>query len=189
MHVRVVVITPPGPIVALDDAKAHLRVSHDLENGLITGLVAAAQQHIDGPSGWLGRAVGRQTLELLCSGFPCGQDERLPYPPAASVVQITYDDAAGAAQTLPDTAYALYGDVLALKPGQSWPAVFDKPENVRIRYLAGYETVPAPIVAAVKLMVGDLYRNRDTVAFGQAAKIPMSTTVGALLSPFRVWSL
>ena len=47
----------------------------------------------------------------------------------------------------------------------------------------------APILAAVKLMVGDLWRNRDTVAIGQVSQIPMSTTVEALLSPFRVWAV
>jgi uncharacterized phage protein (predicted DNA packaging) len=50
------------------------------------------------------------------------------------------------------------------------------------------EPVPADVAAAVLLMVGDLYANRETVAAGAVQAIPMSTTVGALLSAFRRWS-
>jgi hypothetical protein len=48
--------------------------------------------------------------------------------------------------------------------------------------------VPAPIKAAVLLMVGDLYENRETVAEGAPAPVEMSMTVERLLSPYRVWS-
>lgn len=48
--------------------------------------------------------------------------------------------------------------------------------------------MPAPIRAAILLMVGDLYRNRDTTAVGTISKIDMSTTVENLLAPFRVFA-
>ena len=55
---RVFVVTPPEPVVSIDEAKDHLRVDGDGEDALIEGLVAAATGHIDGPNGWLGRAIG-----------------------------------------------------------------------------------------------------------------------------------
>jgi uncharacterized phiE125 gp8 family phage protein len=190
MQSRVVVITPPAAIVSLDAAKAHLRVDDGAEDTLIQAMVAAAEQHIDGPAGWLGRAIGRQTLELRRNGFPdCGGWVQLPYPPAVSITEVTYDDPAGASQTVAPADYTLYGEALAHAPAAAWPATADNPESARIRYLAGYETVPAPIVAAIKLMVGDLWRFRDGVVQGQVAEVPMSTTVAALLAPYRVWRL
>lgn len=192
MHSRVVVVTPPTPIVSLAEAKAHLRVDDGAEDALITALVAAAEQHIDGPAGWLGRAIGRQTLELRRNGFPsCGGWIALPFPPAVSITEVTYDDAAGASQTVAPANYALYGEALALAPNAAWPATADNPESARVRYLAGYapDRIPAPIVAAIKLMLSDLWRFRDTIVLGQVAEVPMSTTVAALLGPFRVWRI
>ncbi|MGE7007529.1 head-tail connector protein, partial [Sphingomonas sp. NPDC049708] len=78
----------------------------------------------------------------------------------------------------------------------SWPSVRSERESVRIRYEAGYpdtvgdtpkSTVPAPVVAAIKLMIGDLFENRASVAPGARPKIDMSTTVERLLMPFKVW--
>lgn len=192
MQSRVVVITPPEPVVSLAEAKAHLRVDDGAEDTLITALIAAAEQHIDGPTGWLGRAIGRQTLELRRCGFPsCGGWIALPFPSVVSITEVTYDDAAGASQTVLPENYRIYGEALALAPNAAWPATADNPESARIRYLTGYEAgkVPAPIVAAIKLIVGDLWRFRDSIVLGQVAEVPMSTTIAALLSPFRVWRL
>ena len=48
--------------------------------------------------------------------------------------------------------------------------------------------IPAPIRAAILLMVGDLWHVRATVATGAAmAMVPMSATVEHLLQPFRVY--
>ncbi len=57
------VIDPPAPLVTLERVKAHLRVDGAEEDDLIAVYIAAAQATIDGPGGWLGRALGRQTIE------------------------------------------------------------------------------------------------------------------------------
>lgn len=186
----VAVIIPPQPLFDAAEAKRHLRVDDDdnLEDSEIEGFVAAATGLIDGPAGgWLGRALGRQTLELRMPGFPCDGRLCLPFVPIAQMVSVTYDNEAGSPQTLDPAAYALYGNHLMLTPGQTWPATAFNPESARFRYLAGYETVPAPILAAVKLMLGDLYRNRDSISLGSVSATPMPTTVERLLAPFRVW--
>jgi hypothetical protein len=63
------VIEPPGEVISLVDAKKHLRVDHGDDDDYITGLVAAAVAWLDGPAGWLGRALGVQTLELVTDRF------------------------------------------------------------------------------------------------------------------------
>lgn len=188
---RVLVITPPVPVITTDEAKDHLRILTDDEDALVDTLVAAATAHIDGPDGWLGRAIGVQTLECYLPAFGC-TSIGLPYPPAIDITEISYVDTDGATVALDGAAYDLRGNLLRPSWPNSWPTASWRGaggETVRIRYRAGYESLPAPIRAAILLMVGDLYAYRETAVTGTiAANIPMSTTVQALLSPYRVWA-
>jgi len=186
---RTVVVTPPSPIISLDEAKAHLKVEHDEDDAVITGMVEGAVGHLDGPHGWLGRALGPQTLECYLPAFGA-TSIALPFPPALEIAEIAYVGDDGAEVVLPADAGELRGSLLRPR----WPTVWPQPawrggdgETVRIRYRAGYETLPSALRSAILLMVGDLYRNRDTVAAVGAVAVPMSTTVENLLSPFRVW--
>lgn len=193
---RIFVITPPPRIVSAADAKAHLRVDDDAEDALIQAFSDAAQAHIDGPDGWLGRSIGKQTLELRRCGFPTWIE--LPFGPVRSVASVKYVDPDGIEQTLDPSAYVVHGDIIACAHGVTWPGLRSERENIRIRYEAGYpdtvgdapkSTVPAPIVAAIKLMIADLFENRASVAPGARPKIDMSTTVERLLMPFKVWQV
>jgi uncharacterized phiE125 gp8 family phage protein len=68
-----VLVTPPvAAPVSLAEAKAHLRVDFDDEDALISGLIDAATQHLDGWSGVLGRALMPQTWEMSLDRFPAG---------------------------------------------------------------------------------------------------------------------
>lgn len=185
---RVFVVTPPQPVVSLDEAKAHLRVEGGDEDLQIAAFVAAATGHIDGPDGWLGRAIGPQMLEARCSSSDCGNAVRLPFPPVIELVSASYIDGSGVEQMADADDFEIMGrDLVAVSGAWPWTAGSPRREGVRIRYRAGYEAVPAPIKAAILLMVGDLYRNRETVSAGAMTAVPMSTTVQALLGPFRVF--
>jgi uncharacterized phiE125 gp8 family phage protein len=183
----VLVVTPPTPVVTLDEAKAHLRVDHDDEDGLISGLVAAAQDEIDGPRGWLGRAVGPQTLELQLARFSAWPRlaVRLPCPPVREIVSVKHLDAGGAEQEIASTNWMLVGDELWAAPSYAWPSALAlRPDAVRIRYQAGWAdaaSVPAPIKAALLMRVGQLYRARE----GDEAPSPLAEQ---LLAPFRVFA-
>lgn len=181
----VVVVTPPVPDIDMELVKTHLRVDHDDDDTLIQALIDAACAHIDGPAGWLGRSIWPQTLELRQNVF-CGPI-RLPYGPVSDVLSVKYVDTAGTEQTLDDSGYVLLTDgSLDLTYGASWPSHRGDAEGVRVQYEAGYETTPPAIVSAVLLMVGDLYKNRETTG-PDASAIQMSTTVQNLLGPFRNW--
>jgi uncharacterized phiE125 gp8 family phage protein len=188
---RVVVITEPTPVLPLADAKAHLSVedadTHD--DAKITAYVAAATAHIDGPAGWLGRSLGKQTLELRRCGFPTWIE--LQYGPVISVLSVKYDDADGVEQTLDPAAYFVHGGIICPAANTSWPATRSGLESVRVQYEAGYDDgkIPTPIIQAIKLMVGDFYRFTESASSGAAGKVPMSATVEALLTPFRVWCI
>ena len=91
---RVIVITPPAPIVTWEEADQHLRLDGDDEQrDMVERLVKAATQHIDGPDGWLGRALGLQTLEARMGGF-CDLI-RLPCQPIVDIVSVHYLDGTG----------------------------------------------------------------------------------------------
>lgn len=183
---RVFVVTPPDPVVSYADAVARLRLASDGEQADVEAMIAAATATIDGPGGWLGRSIGVQTLEARLDTF-CG-DLKLPYPPIADVMSVKYIDAAGTLQTVSPSDYYLAGADFCWADGFSPPATKAQREAVRIQYDAGYEDVPPNILAAILLMVGDLYANRETAVVGTVtAAVPMSTTVEALLAPSRVF--
>lgn len=188
---RVTVITAPGPVVSFEDAAEHLRLgASQAERTFVEGLVAAATGHIDGPDGWLGRSLGVQTLEARFSVFTAGSRVRLPYGPVISLVGIEYlnrNDEPVQADV--DDFELLGADLVPAGSTFAWEGCSTRREAIRVQYLAGYEVdIPAPIKAAILLMVGDLYRNRDTTATVQMSQVPMSTSVTGLLQPFRFFA-
>lgn len=184
---RVVVVTPPGPVVTLAEAKAHLRVSGPAEDALIEGMVAAATQHLDGPAGWLSRALGVQTLEARLDLTCHPSLIRLSFPPIRSVESVTYLDANRAPIVADPSTYELIGDDVIAIGAPAWANAYSGREALRVRFSAGYDTIPAPIRAAILLMVGDLYGYRETTSQVAATSVPMSLTVEALLGPYRVY--
>ncbi len=185
---RAVVITPPAPVVTWGDADKHLKLSGDTsQQGEVEAMIAAATATIDGPDGWLGRALGAQTIEVRLDRFDVF-GIILPFPPLISVENVKYLDTTNVEQTLDETEYELLGPRLVTAHGTTWPGSLCRPEAVRVTYRAGYASIPTPIRAAILLMVGDLYRYRETAMMVSGMAVPMSTTVERLLSPFRVFN-
>lgn len=186
----VVVITAPPSLVDVELAKKHLGIETADDDALVTAYLAAVCAHIDGPTGWLGAAIGQQTLEWRGPEFPACGKLLLPYRPAQSIVSVKYYDADEVLQTLSPAAYQLADNVLHLRAGYSWPVVGQEANPVQVQWVAGYEVVPPAIVPAVLMMVGDLYANRETMVIGATATpVQMSVAVEMLLSPYRVWSV
>lgn len=181
---NVLVVTPPAPLVTLEEAKEHLRVTTYNEDALIEGYLLAASAHIDGPFGILKRAVGLQTLEVRSHVFSA--IDRLPSGPVSSIVSVKYVDTLGAEQTFGEGLYALDGDRVLLTHGNRWPSLRGDPGGVRIQYQAGFETVPAPIKQAALLLIGQWFRNRMAVNVGNIVN-DLPNGVKALLAPYKVW--
>lgn len=171
---RVIVVEPPESFVTLAEAKAHLRVEHDDDDAYIDTLKAAAQGWIDGPTGWLRRAVGPQTLELHEDHASC-PFVRLPYPPIIEVLEASIGGV-----DVPTDGYVPGASTFSfgMTPGRCVP--------VRVKYRAGYMTPPAQIKVALLMLVGQWYNRRE--AASDKAMVDMPFGVDALLSPFRVWS-
>lgn len=190
----------PAALLALADAKAHLRVEHTDEDTLLTTLIEVATAHIEGRTGYLRRALVTQTWKLRLPEFPACDTIELPFPPLQSVSSVQYYDTNNTLQTMSSSDYTvngrtLIGYVKAL-PTVSWPATYERDDAAIITYVAGYgaaSAVPAPIKHAAYLILSDLYANRgddaaQLVIAGATSVMTTSTraAVERLLRPYRV---
>lgn len=188
---RIKIITGPQsePITA---AEIMPRIGVDAEHvGTldIDAMIASARRWVED---YLERALISQTLELALDAFTAAPVD-LPRAPVQSITSVKYTDTAGVEQTVSDADYVLddYGDNhrLLLAHDAAWPAARDQANAVRIRYVAGYgatgAAVPAPIVNAITLIVGQAYRAQPGLETGlYPASIPNAAK--ELLAPFRL---
>lgn len=185
------IAAPAVTPVSLVEAKAHLRVDHEDDDAVITALIGAATDHLDGRTGILGRALVDQTWRQDFNGFRgC---LRLPLAPVAAdgVESVKYFDANNVEQTLAATTYHLLVDALgpfvSLKAGQSWPSTFARLDAVSIEFVAGYgddAKVPDALRVAILMHVAHIYNNPEAVVVGGAAtSLPLGH--GALIAPYR----
>jgi len=176
---------PPDLVVDLAMAKAQLRLEDDDggQDAMIVGHIRAAQDSIDGASGWLGRCLTSQQWRLTLDAWPACEVIELPLPPCQSVDALTYIDPDGAEQTITD--YVLYGAGgtwparLAHAYGSRWPATREQGDAIQIEFTCGYGTwndVPESVRAAVLLLTAQLY---DGCGAADA--------VNSLLLPHRSW--
>lgn len=190
------VATPPAiEPVTLAEAKEHLRVDSDQteEDDLISGLIAAAREHVENLCG----PLISQTIEQRMSEWPSDGTIRLSKPRVQSVTSIKYLDEAGTEYTVTSTDYTLdaseeHRPKVILKYDKSWPtATLFNVNPIRILYIAGYgdngSYVPFAIKAAMKLIIGHLYQNRIPVYIGTGIVAELPLAVDALLANYRTW--
>lgn len=201
--------------VTLEEAKAHLRVDHEVEDALIERLIRAAMEDAEA---FQGRSLTTRTLRLHIDGFPTGRNPLyLPYPPLQRVEAVKYRTVTGNLVSLDPQDYVVDHSHAPARivpmPGRSWPTVAARQAgSVQVTYIAGYSnelpppsvhawqplgyTIAAPVAPrpipeatrqAILLMVGHLYENREAVSAerGNAVELPMG--VKHLLMKHRVF--
>lgn len=180
-----------GPVaepVPLETAKDHLRVDHSDEDALIYGYVTAAREWAEA---FTRRAFGSQTYDLYFDGWP-RFPLTLPRAPLQSVTAIYYTDENGSEGTLSASDYlvdtAAEPGRIVLKRTAALPTVtLQETNGVRVRFVAGHEDTPWKVQAAILVILGDLYENREnTVIMPGASRIEVPFGVKALLWPIRV---
>ena len=174
-------VTPPADsVVSLGEAKRHLRVDHDDDDDVIQLYIGAVVSHLDGPSGWLRRALAPQewaeTFPALTLVQPLG------LAPVMGVTGVTYRNPDGVTVVVDPGDYSVIGGTIVYREGFQAPDVATAPDPVTITYESGYDEVPGAIRSAVLLMVADLYANREAkVASSQVA----NPSARMLLDPYR----
>lgn len=159
---------------------------------LVTALIKTARQAAEA---YTHRALITQTWDYNCDTFPV--EFRIPMPPLISVTHVKYYDADGVLTTISSSDYivdapagpqCLHGRVV-LAPNESWPTPQVRVNAVTVRFVAGYgaaSAVPEPIRAAIKLLLGHLYENRESVVITERGSIvqEMPQAVQWLLGPY-----
>lgn len=191
-------VAPPVEPITLAEAKLHLRVDTGItdQDTLITGLIRGARGWVES---YCRRSLVQRTLVLRMDNWHA--PILLPKGEVRSVSQVQYVDAGGATQTLAADQYQVdtYSVPARIVPayGVVWPVVKTGEINaVLVTYVAGYApdesgsptdftaNVPDEIKSAMKLLIGTLYENRETISERQSFKIPF--TLEILLAPYEI---
>lgn len=184
-HRLVMTAQPGAEPLALDEVKAHLRIEHDADDALLTGLIAAAREVCES---FTGRALVTRGYSLYLDSWPAG-GAVLPRPPLASVVRVNVYDADGAAEEFGGwvaDAASSPGRVLMTSAA---PVPGREVNGIEIQYRAGYgfapRDVPAALRQGMKQVVAHLYERRGE---GGASALAASGAL-ALFQPYRVMQL
>ena len=156
------------------EAKSHLNIDHSDDDTLIDTYIAAATEYVED---YVNRELAQRTWDYSFDKFPVDEIS-LPKHPVLSVSSITYTDrtASPITQTVLTSVYDvdLGGSPadIYLKYGQTWPTASYERNSITVRFVTGFAGVGSPvdyragipqaIRAAIKLMVGDLYLNRES---------------------------
>ena len=199
---QLVCVAPSLPVLSLDEAKVHLRVTHSDHDALITDLIATAQAYIEGPRG-VGQALADSTWRLSLDAWPSTTPASGAWPgansagqapvalrlgPVTAITSITYVDPAGVGQTLDPSQYLADLDTrparIAPAYGASWPQPRDQIGAIKITFKAGPTSPPADLVNAMRLLVGHWYDNPNATLSKDLITMPHG--VEALLCRHRV---
>lgn len=184
-------LTPPASeLVTLAEAKAHLRVEHNVDDSLLNGLITAARLFVEQQTG---RALLPQTWRLWGDAWPEAAVLQLPKPPLRSVSAILIYAPDDSSTVWSSSDYrvevAAQPGQIQLREGQSWPSLSRSRSSFSITFVAGYAdavAVPEVLKLAIKQLVAHWYEQRGE-ATTHSTEIPFGVT--ALLAPYRLVQL
>ena len=183
-------IQPTSEPVTLAEAQLHLRLDTDgsppshPDDALVQTLISAARENAEQ---YTSTTIAQATY-MLKSTVTDGEINLQTYP-VTSIASVTYEDAAGDVQTVSADQYSI--------DNFNRPArlVFDSDaisSEMTVTFTAGATDnddpnpfpCPAGVKAAILLMVGNWYENRETVSNNESFERPQSAIY--LLTPHRI---
>jgi uncharacterized phiE125 gp8 family phage protein len=199
-HVGLSLVTPPvGEPLSIEDLKTHVKVDGSESDAELTdwGIAARMDTETFTRCAWL-----TQSVDVTLSHFPF--DRRaivIPIRPLLSVTGIDYVDASGVAQTLDPSLYTVdapkpvggvpeFGRV-SLAYGQffwPFPPAMRVTNGVTLHCVVGYgptaASTPATAKTAMKLLVGNWWRNREAGAIVRGSSDSLPYGVDRVLAAF-----
>ena len=193
MALRLVTDCTVEPVTA-DEVHDFLRLPTTNDYAVVNVLIKTARQYAEN---YTKRTFNPQVWQLVLDGFPSGGVE-IPRPPlssASSNVVITYYDTSAALQTLGSSAYTIdyESEPAIVAPStltDEWPDTNEQLNAVKIQFVCGYPydtvgggstiTVPESIKTWIKMRVGAMYENRESLQGGNRYDLPRSYVDGIL---------
>lgn len=172
------VIDPPAAEpLTVEEVKARLRVDSGDGDDDLAAMIMETRDHVEK---YCNIVLSRRDLALKCDEF--GDFARLPVAPAAEVLAVVYQDAAGVERTLDASVYeGAFGEfegAIILKPGQAWP-VIQPGSRIELRLRVGYETLPGAVRHAMLVYIGEADKRRANDA------VPGWTAFDSKLANYR----
>jgi len=168
------------PLAAL---KARLRIMHDDEDEDLEAMRAQAIDYVERYSG-----VSLQSRSFQMTDKQFVRAIPLLIGPVVSIDAISYDQSDGTTVDLTEDDWRLSGGHILAAAGTSWPYASGDPGAVRVTFTAGLtnaqEDAPA-LIAAVCLLAGHLFANREAVNVGNIVS-EMPFGVYALADSYRM---
>lgn len=171
----------------LDEAKEHLRVTHNEEDGYITRLIVAARRKVERDTG---RALVTQGVTLYLDAFPAVI--WLPRPPLQAITGnvLHYRNTAG--DWAEFTGYQVDAKStparVAPKRNYSWPSAYREMAAIKVVYTCGYgnaAAVPTDLRHALLVLLAHWFEIREAVTYARGStRVPLS--YGALISDYLV---
>lgn len=200
---------PASAPITLAQAKAHLRLDSDDEDDFVQVLIDVATQIFDGTGkvrdGILGCAMMTQTWMLETErwvvpfrrAIRMASDYRIwiehgPVQSVESIQVYTNDALVDWPQENWRVGHEDTRAFVTLAVGGSWPTYDFREDAFQVAFTAGYgdtpEDVPAPLRAAMLLMIGHLFENRQSVivSASRATAIEVPQAVDMLIAPYKV---
>ena len=129
---------PPFCPVSLTEAKAFLRVWHDLDDTLITAFLLAATNRAQQRTG---RQLVNAQFKLTAPCFPWNRILSIPISSLVKVSSVSYLDSDTTRQALSPSEYRVVtgeqGSIF--RTTDSWPTTPNQPGNIEVTYTSGYQ--------------------------------------------------
>lgn len=189
--IRPVRVTGPAANpVSVSEVKAWARIDGTDSDTLLTSMLAAAVEHVDGYTGILGRCLINQTWRVSFRTWK--PYFYLPFPDVSSVSSVKYFDVDNVEQTVSSSLYQLVetdnASFVRFTDDFPDPALYDdRLDAIRIDFVAGYgaasSNVPEAIKAAIMMIAAQWYQNPEAALPQTFQELPNGAQ--ALLAPYR----
>lgn len=160
-------------MVTINEAKSHLRITHDDDDGYITSIIQTATAMVENFTNriWSRSSVVEvytysdlhdNNLKLFMKKNPLLSVEKVEIYDGDLTNEIEAEDYQTDLYVVP--AYIQFNSTPTVGSDVLYP--------IQIEYKAGIatdETIPAPVKAAALLIIGHLYENRQDVVVGRTA--------------------
>jgi len=151
---------PSPEILSLTDAKEHLKVDVTDDDAMIIDMIQAA---IEACENYTGSVINESKYEIRFDGFIDKYEFKLS--PVQSIDEVGYQDDADNPQTITDVELLpvdKFGSIIHYTNFNNIPTQKEG-TRVIVKITAGYADgkTPKAIISAIKLIIGDLYDNRQ----------------------------